>query len=116
MIEITKYNLLKLAIEILEEVKDSNEIYASRLRHTSIRWSDRLTATAGRASERRNLIELSWPIFKREDNQHGFRNTVLHEIAHIIAGDRAMHNRIWRHTCIKIGRLITDLATHISVI
>lgn len=47
-------------------------------------------------------ISLSKNLVALNDESH-VRDTILHEIAHALAGPRAGHNRIWKLKAIKVG-------------
>ncbi len=74
-----------------------------KIRSLRWRWNNRLTTTAGKAKCMERVVELSWPVFQVEENRAGFRNTVLHEIAHHLVPRGSGHNRNWRAVCISIG-------------
>jgi predicted SprT family Zn-dependent metalloprotease len=57
--------------------------------------------TAGTAKG--NTVKLSLPVFTDPDNTHDFEDTVLHEIAHILAGPEAGHGRLWKRIAREIG-------------
>jgi predicted SprT family Zn-dependent metalloprotease len=48
-------------------------------------------------------MRLSVPIYSRPENEHAFRNTVLHEAAHILAGIEHGHNAHWQFVARSIG-------------
>lgn len=48
-------------------------------------------------------LELSWAAFKHDANFPKLRDTVLHEIAHIVAGRMAEHNGTWEALAVKLG-------------
>lgn len=74
-----------------------------KIRGLRFQWNNRLTSTAGKAKIVQRVVELSWPIFNDPDNVHGFRNTVLHEIAHHLVPIGSGHNRNWRAVFTSIG-------------
>ncbi len=89
---------------ILEEVCHRFPHYRDQLQGVSIRMSGRLTSSAGNACPRRKQIGLSLPIFSLEENRGEFRNTVLHELAHVIAGPRVRaHGVEWRRIFLELG-------------
>ncbi|BAM05276.1 SprT family zinc-dependent metalloprotease [Phycisphaera mikurensis] len=47
-------------------------------------------------------IELSAAFVQRND-EPAVRDTVLHEIAHALAGARAGHGQAWRDACVRVG-------------
>ena len=50
----------------------------------------------------RMRIELSLPYVLRND-EASIRDTVLHEIAHALAGKKAAHGPAWKALCVRIG-------------
>lgn len=48
-------------------------------------------------------ITLSVFLFDRMVDKRKMLDTVLHEIAHVLAGPGNGHNRIWKSWCIKVG-------------
>ncbi len=48
------------------------------------------------------IIGLSKPMTLLNDEQQ-VRDTILHEIAHALAGPKAKHGPVWKLTCIRIG-------------
>lgn len=77
----------------------------------SFEWSNRMTRAAGYAQWdkyiRRGLIKLSLPLFERATPEK-CRNTVIHEICHIIEGlngRKLSHDWYWRNMMIKCGEV-----------
>jgi len=99
----SQWDWLNEAYAIKKEVQENFDQYDQLLAKTRIEFSNKLTSTAGKARYSQNVITLSWPIFCQPENQAGFRNTMLHEIAHIVLGPGYGHNRIWKYTHRKIG-------------
>jgi len=58
--------------------------------------------TLGLCHYDRKRIELSMYFVARND-ESAVRDTVLHEIAHALAGPKAGHGPVWRAKCLKIG-------------
>jgi predicted SprT family Zn-dependent metalloprotease len=77
----------------------------SELAAVKVKASNGMKVAAGKARLRagEHTLLLSVPIFSRPENQHAFRNTVLHEAAHIIAGLENGHNRVWKLIARSIG-------------
>lgn len=75
--------------------------HAAKVAGLVFEWNTRLTTTAGKAKLATNTVELSWPVFREEENLHGFRNTVLHEIAHHLAPGG--HHCQWRAVFVGLG-------------
>lgn len=104
----TRLELMKDARAILQEIQ--NRIPYSEqtheLRHARVQWNHRCTKAAGRAwtghGPKGGLVELSTSIFDRAENQAGLRNTVLHEIAHLMAPG-AHHGPAWKRAALSIG-------------
>ena len=65
------------------------------------RW-DRSKTREGACIYGRRVISLSWPVAQIREIAES-RDTVLHEIAHAIAGYRAAHGPAWKAVCRKIG-------------
>ena len=104
----THDQLMKEAEAILREVQAAipQDQQSTQMRMARIRWNNRLRKAAGRAfvgnGPKSGTIELSSDIFKRPENQKDFRNTVLHEIAHLLApGDH--HGPNWKQMAHRIG-------------
>ena len=96
--------LLREAKRILAETRRDYPHYKRDLDRVQLRMSGRLTRSAGNADPRSGLVQLSVPIFCLEENAAGYRNTVLHEIAHVIAGPNVpAHGKVWRSRFIEIG-------------
>ena len=92
------------ALRILAATRRAYPHYKHALDRVTIRLSTRLTRSAGNADPRTGVVQLSEPIFRLDENAHGYRNTVLHEIAHVIAGpDVRAHGPEWRAIFIEIG-------------
>lgn len=56
----------------------------------------------GKCDYTKQRIELSSPFVARNDEAE-VRDTILHEIAHALAGHRAGHGPKWRAMCEKLG-------------
>ena len=92
------------AEHILQQVSERFPHYRETLEGTTIRLSARLISSAGNACPRRKQIGLSIPIFSLKENREEYRNTVLHELAHIIAGPTVQsHGKEWRDIFIELG-------------
>jgi len=75
-------------------------------RHGLTDWSfdwDRAVRRAGCCHYRQRLITLSWPIFAIEANRADALDTILHEIAHALAGADAGHGPWWRVNAMEVG-------------
>jgi len=96
--------LLEQAESILEEIRGGFPQYRSALDGTRIRISRRLTRSAGNVCVKTRTVGISEPIFAVEENLPQFRNTVLHELAHVIAGDEVQpHGSRWKSIFLEIG-------------
>jgi predicted SprT family Zn-dependent metalloprotease len=81
--------------ELLNEaylIKDSlayrHPKYAKKLSKITFQIHNGMTRLAGRAYPAKNLIRLSYPYYKTKSNfDSDFRDTVTHELAHIIVGE-----------------------------
>ena len=65
------------------------------------RWSN-ARSQAGSCNHRTRVIRLSRP-FAELWGPEGMRDTILHEIAHALAGHKAGHGPAWRAVCLRIG-------------
>ena len=99
----THSELMRDAREILRDTAGRYPEYAEVINSTGIEWNSRLRTTAGRGSSYLKRIQLSSVIFDHEQNQDSFRNTVLHELAHVLAGCEHHHNYVWRMVARRIG-------------
>lgn len=73
--------------------------------HNLVGWRfkfDRAVKRAGLCSYTKKTISLSTPFVLRNAVDEVL-DTILHEIAHVIAGPAAKHGRIWQSVCIRIG-------------
>ena len=57
-------------------------------------------STLGLCDYDKKLISFSYYIF---NDKNKFKDTLLHEIAHVLAGNICGHNKIWKKICIDIG-------------
>ena len=68
-------------------------------------WSfafDNASVRLGLCSYTRRVISLSAEFVQRNAEEQ-VRDTILHEIAHVLAGAKAGHGRLWKLTAISIG-------------
>ena len=73
--------------------------------HKLSRWSfgfNRRKKTLGLCNYNTKRIELS-SHFVRDNDELAIRDTLLHEIAHAIAGPNAGHGIAWKKICLQIG-------------
>ena len=66
------------------------------------RW-DRARQRAGACHHGKRLITLSRPIFAIPENRYDALDTILHEIAHAIAGPSANHGPEWQAAARSLG-------------
>jgi predicted SprT family Zn-dependent metalloprotease len=67
----------------------------------SFRW-DNAKKRMGLCDYRNKAISLSHPLVTLNEEDR-IKNTILHEIAHALAGPEAGHGRSWKHKAIQIG-------------
>ena len=94
------------ALAIREEVIQKFPEHTTLLRNVMIRVSNRTTLSVGICNFKGGKpfeIVLSGTAFQHEANRTEFRDTVLHEIAHAIAGLRAGHGPEWKRIAIMVG-------------
>ncbi len=63
---------------------------------------DRAKRRAGCCKHRRQVITLSYEYVVR-NNREEITDTILHEIAHALAGPGNGHNHVWKAICRRIG-------------
>ena len=68
----------------------------------TFKW-DRARRRLGCCDFDRKLITLSWPVFVIEANRDDARETILHEVAHGLAGSGAGHGPKWRTAAWMVG-------------
>ena len=95
--------ILKAAGKIKDELIERFPEHEEKLRGVDFVINSRLRTTAGTASHRTNTVEFSRSIFAKLENEHNFKNTCLHEIAHLLVGPKNGHNRRWKMMHKKIG-------------
>ena len=91
------------ACKIKDELARKHWEFEEKLGEITVSINARLKTTAGRAKHREQSIELSYYIFLEEANRSEFRNTVLHELAHLLAGCGNGHNATWKAMHRKLG-------------
>ena len=92
--------LHEIAVKTIAQLREDFPQY--NFTGITLKWSNRMTRAAGNASSRR-VIKLSVPIWQVEENEHDFVDTVLHEVAHILAGVREMHGPKWKRIARELG-------------
>jgi SprT protein len=88
------------------DFNDAEQLAKSLMaQHRLRRWTfvyNRGKRTLGLCDYTRKRIELSM-YFVAHNDQAAVRDTILHEIAHALAGRRAGHGPAWRAACQRIG-------------
>lgn len=74
---------------------------AWNLDHWDFRWSN-ARSTFGYCSHSKRTIALSRSLVQLND-EDTVKDTILHEIAHAIAGFDAGHGPVWKSTAVKVG-------------
>lgn len=100
------FNILSEAQAIRNEVTDKFPGYAPILNRIFFKMSNRMTRRLGHCKFRNGEaveIALSFAAYRHDANHADLRNTVLHEIAHAIAGHRAGHGFAWQAVARTIG-------------
>jgi predicted SprT family Zn-dependent metalloprotease len=68
-------------------------------------WSfefDRAKRRAGCCKHRSSIISLSY-VYTTRNSEPEVKDTILHEIAHALAGPKQGHNNVWKTICRRIG-------------
>ena len=95
--------ILKAAGKIKDELIERFPEHEEQLRKIDFVSNSRLRTTAGKAFYKTQIIQINCHIFAKPENEHNFRNTCLHEIAHLLVGPKNGHNRRWKMMHKKIG-------------
>jgi predicted SprT family Zn-dependent metalloprotease len=77
--------------------------YRDKLMQVCISINPRLRVTAGRAWWQQQRIEINPHLYKRPENWHDLADTVVHELAHILADKKEGHGKQWRAIAKKLG-------------
>ena len=113
--KITKQKLIREANLILEEcrsLRSLTDMERLRLRKIKITISSKMTRCAGKAQPNTGEVKISLPFFSDPKNfESNFRNTVTHEIAHVLAPPtskwgskkRSVHGHAWRNMHKRLG-------------
>lgn len=88
------------AVRILTEYGQEDK--ANAVRTTRIIWSDRLVTSAGTAKAGARIVKLARRIFENEATLADLRETVLHELAHIICPGHK-HDIVWQTWAKRLG-------------
>lgn len=94
------------ALAIREEIVQRFPQHTTLLRNVRMRVSNRTTRALGLCRYRNGVpfeIVLSYNAFKHDANASEFRDTVLHEIAHAIAGRKVGHGWAWKLVATQVG-------------
>ncbi len=92
-----------------ETLTDHAAMYP-QLEGWSFSWNNR-KAALGVCNHRRRQIELSRPLMSAVTSHDIFINTILHEIAHALAGPFAKHGPQWKRWAITVGARPVRCAT-----
>lgn len=65
-------------------------------------FNTRLSRTLGRCYYDRKLIELG-SHYVENNSEELVKDTILHEIAHALAGPGTGHGPVWKQWCVKVG-------------
>ena len=98
--------ILSSAYAIHAKIMEEFPEHAAVLRSVKYRVSHRMTNGLGACRYRNRVpfeIVLSFAAFKHEENRNEFTDTVLHEIAHAIAGKLGDHGPAWKAVARKLG-------------
>lgn len=97
----------------VEEVKEFvNDKVQRHLANQDVRvkYSNRMTRTLGRCHQRRYMNKYTFTltfnlryIQENLDNGDVIKYTILHEIAHALAGAEHHHDNVWKAICKSIG-------------
>ena len=87
------------------ELNDAARLAEDLMAEHGVEWGfgfDRAVRRFGAARFRKQMITLSRELTLRNDEDK-VRETVLHEIAHVLAGAAAGHGRVWKLKCVELG-------------
>lgn len=76
--------------------------YANTLKDISFKVNKRMRTTAGRADYVDKQVEIALQVFSDPNNIEQLKETILHEIAHILAPFQG-HNVRWKRIATQIG-------------
>lgn len=106
------------ALAIREEIIAKFPQHMTLLRNVRMRASNRTTRALGTCRFRNGVpfeIVISHNAFQHEANVSEFRDTVLHEIAHAIAGSKAGHGWSWKLVATQVGATPQRCSTGLAV-
>lgn len=99
--------ILATAHDVLAELRERFPQHRDAFAKVHFQTSRRMTSAAGKANCRTGAIKLSEAFFSDPTNaKESLRNTVLHEIAHIVSPPQrghSAHGRRWRATFVSFG-------------
>lgn len=84
--------------EIMAELKQSHPQYAEEISRIVVQTSGRMTAAAGKACFRgpSRILKISSVFFSQPENLCNLRNTVTHEVAHLLCPRGEGHGWNWK--------------------
>lgn len=92
-----------LALDEIEELaRMALDEYGLTARGWKFKW-DRAVRRAGYCDYRNKTISISQPIYSIPTNNDDAVDTILHEIAHAVAGNAAGHGPEWKRVAASIG-------------
>lgn len=97
IIIIKKKHVLRIYEEIANNLMQKNKLY-----EWTFKWNTKSTKTAGWTKYDTKTIEVT-KNYALKATKNEYINTVLHEIAHALVGDKAGHGPIWKKKAISIG-------------
>jgi predicted SprT family Zn-dependent metalloprotease len=103
-IELLAIELIKTEFSFPSEYNSfGNNLKSAHDLGFSFNWNNRKNS-AGLCNYMYKTVELSKPIMNENLDKISFiRDTILHEIAHALAGSSAKHNHYWKRVAIAIG-------------
>lgn len=110
--KVTQNEILRAAREILLDCEEVAPMDFENRPRITFRVSSRMTRAAGSAIPRTGVVTLSLPFFEDRTNFDAeFRNTVTHEIAHVLSpptrdpytGRKSSHGPAWKAMHRRLG-------------
>lgn len=101
----TRRELLDEAYAIIRGLQCRPDLdhYVAALKEIGVKVNGRMRTAAGRAFKLRMVIHLNPHLLCKGENAEEVRETILHEIAHLLAPRGAGHGATWRHVVREIG-------------
>jgi predicted SprT family Zn-dependent metalloprotease len=90
------FEIVMEAMRIRDELVEEYPCYADALRRAWFLANRRLRTSAGQARYRDSRVSLNPYLYALEANRGEFRNTVIHELAHLVAGAGKGHGPKWK--------------------